>query len=69
MQPASRFVRVTSLPVSIDVEAGYGDSPDEVGDNVRTLIEAGAIGINQEDGIRHQELRDSSSRKSWSDNN
>lgn len=54
----SRIVRVTSLPVSVDFEAGYGDLPDDVGDNVRMLIEAGAVGINLEDGIRHQELRD-----------
>lgn len=53
-----RIVRVTSLPVSVDFEAGYGDLPDEVAANVRMMIEAGAVGINLEDGIRHQKLRD-----------
>lgn len=53
-----RMVRVTSLPVSADFEAGYGASPDEVARNVRTVIDAGVAGINIEDGIRHVELRD-----------
>ena len=53
-----RMVRVTSLPVSADFEAGYGASPDEVAQNVRTVIDAGVAGINLEDGIRHVKLRD-----------
>ncbi len=53
-----RIVRATSLPVSVDFEAGYGASPDEVAASVRRVIDAGAAGINLEDGILHEALRD-----------
>jgi len=42
-----RIVAVTNLPVSIDVESGYGD-PAQV---VRQTIEAGAVGCNLEDSF------------------
>ncbi|MCC7235761.1 MAG: isocitrate lyase/phosphoenolpyruvate mutase family protein [Bryobacterales bacterium] len=53
-----RMVRVTSLPLSADFEAGYGGSPEAVAASVRTVIDAGVAGINLEDGIRHQSMRD-----------
>lgn len=53
-----RIVRVTPLPVTVDFEAGYGDSPEAVAANVHRLIETGAAGINLEDGVRHEYLRD-----------
>jgi len=52
-----RIVRVTPLPVSVDFEAGYGDSPQAVAANVRRLIDTGAAGLNLEDGVRHEHLR------------
>ncbi len=42
--------RVTTLPVSVDIEGGYGGSPADVGETVARLIGVGAIGINIEDG-------------------
>lgn len=53
-----RIVRITPLPVTVDFESGYGDSPEAVAASVRRVIEAGAAGINLEDGIRHERLRD-----------
>jgi len=53
-----RIVRVVSLPVTVDFEAGYGESAESVAANVRAVIEAGAVGINLEDGIHHERLRD-----------
>ncbi len=44
------IVRVTSLPLSVDFEAGYSDDPQRVGETVLALIDAGAVGINLEDG-------------------
>ena len=38
------------LPVSVDFEGGYSDDPDEAAANARRLVEAGAQGINIEDG-------------------
>lgn len=46
---ARRIVSVTDLPVSVDIEAGYGDGPDGVARSVAAVAEAGAVGINLED--------------------
>ncbi len=45
----ARIRRVTDLPVTIDMEAGYGESAAEVGASVARAAEAGAAGINIED--------------------
>lgn len=44
-----RIVSVTDLPVTIDMESGYGDTPDEVAASVARARDAGAAGINMED--------------------
>ena len=46
-----RIVRSVSIPVTADIEAGFGDTPDLVAKSVADIIEAGAVGINLEDGI------------------
>ncbi len=46
-----RIVSVTKLPVTIDLESGYGDSADAVGKTVARAIEAGAVGCNLEDSF------------------
>lgn len=43
------IVAVTNLPVSIDLEAGYGDDAGEVRRSVQRAYDAGASGINMED--------------------
>jgi 2-methylisocitrate lyase-like PEP mutase family enzyme len=45
-----RIVRAVKVPVTADVEAGYGDRPEDAADTTRGVIEAGAIGMNLEDG-------------------
>jgi 2-methylisocitrate lyase-like PEP mutase family enzyme len=45
----AEIVAVTELPVSIDLEAGYGEGPAEVGASVQRAASAGAVGINLED--------------------
>ena len=44
------LVRAVSIPVSMDVEAGYSDSPAAVAENLLPLFDAGISGINIEDG-------------------
>jgi 2-methylisocitrate lyase-like PEP mutase family enzyme len=44
------ILRVVSVPVTVDSEAGYSEDPDEVARHVLALVEAGAAGINLEDG-------------------
>ncbi|GAA2637372.1 isocitrate lyase/PEP mutase family protein [Paractinoplanes durhamensis] len=38
------------IPLTVDIEAGFGGGPDEVADLAEALFEAGAAGINIEDG-------------------
>jgi 2-methylisocitrate lyase-like PEP mutase family enzyme len=45
-----RMVEAVGLPVTADIEGGYGDgSARDVADTVRDLIAVGAVGINLED--------------------
>jgi 2-methylisocitrate lyase-like PEP mutase family enzyme len=46
----ARMARVLRVPLTADIEAGYGDSPAQVAKSVAEIIEAGAVGINLEDG-------------------
>jgi 2-methylisocitrate lyase-like PEP mutase family enzyme len=50
-----RIVKSTDLPVSADIEAGYGAGIAEVVETVRRVIEAGAAGINIEDATGNPE--------------
>ena len=45
-----RIVRVARVPVTADIEAGYGETPEAVMRSVTEIIEAGAVGVNLEDG-------------------
>ena len=44
-----RIAAAVSVPVSADIEAGYGDSPDAVATTVAAVLRAGAVGVNLED--------------------
>jgi methylisocitrate lyase len=46
-----RIARAVDLPVTIDLESGYGETPEKVGETVRLAIEAGAVGCNLEDSF------------------
>jgi 2-methylisocitrate lyase-like PEP mutase family enzyme len=41
---------VLTVPLSIDIEDGYSDQPDEVAETALRLIDVGVVGINLEDG-------------------
>ena len=45
-----RIARTVRVPVTADIEGGYGETPEEVARNVTEIIGAGAVGINLEDG-------------------
>lgn len=49
----ARIVRMARVPVTADIEAGYGETPDAVMRSVTEIIEAGAVGVNLEDGTSH----------------
>lgn len=46
----SAIVRVIGVPLSVDLEGGYSSDPATVGETVAAVIDAGAVGINVEDG-------------------
>lgn len=47
----ARIARVAGVPVSADIEKGYGDTPAEVGLHVAAILRAGAVGVNLEDSL------------------
>lgn len=47
----ARIVRAAAVPVTADIERGYGDSPEIVGRHVADIIRTGVVGINLEDGL------------------
>ncbi|WP_426689539.1 isocitrate lyase/PEP mutase family protein [Rhodanobacter ginsengiterrae] len=54
----ARMTRVVELPLTVDIETGYGDTPQAVAGTVQAVIAAGAVGINIEDGAAgHGPLR------------
>lgn len=50
IRSVSAIAGAVDLPVSADVEGGYSDDPGEVVATVARVAEAGAVGINLEDG-------------------
>jgi 2-methylisocitrate lyase-like PEP mutase family enzyme len=48
-EAVARIAAAVDLPVSADIEGGYGSGPDAVAVAVRAVIGAGVVGINLED--------------------
>lgn len=51
LENLQRIVKATELPVSVDLESGYGNDPAAVRRAVARAITAGAVGCNLEDSI------------------
>lgn len=47
----TRIVRVVDVPVTVDLETGYGQTPGDVATTIRGLLATGAVGVNLEDGM------------------
>lgn len=57
LKTVNRIASAVSIPVSVDIERGFSDSIVQLKENIRLLIENGAIGINIEDShADHQGL-------------
>jgi 2-methylisocitrate lyase-like PEP mutase family enzyme len=52
----ARIARVLRVPLTVDAEVGYSSEPAEVAEHIARLIDAGAVGINIEDGRAKPEL-------------
>jgi len=46
----ARIAAAVKVPVTADVEAAYGNRPEDAAETARRVIEAGAVGLNLEDG-------------------
>lgn len=44
-----RIVKSVTVPVTVDLETGFGDTPDEICETVLGILKIGAVGINIED--------------------
>lgn len=58
IQSIEQIARVTELPLTADMEAGFGATPADVAETVRRALEAGAVGFNLEDGTGENGIRD-----------
>ena len=48
----ARITRAVAVPVTADIEAGFGETPEAVGRSIGDIIRAGVVGVNLEDGLR-----------------
>jgi 2-methylisocitrate lyase-like PEP mutase family enzyme len=55
LQVVARIARAVRVPLTADLEAGYGDRPEDAAQTAREAIEAGAVGINLEDATNNLE--------------
>jgi 2-methylisocitrate lyase-like PEP mutase family enzyme len=52
----ARITRRVRVPVTADMEAGFGRTPDAVAETARGVLNAGAVGMNLEDSIEERLL-------------
>jgi len=52
LEHLGRIVAAVDVPVTADLEAGYGDTADDVGRTIALAAERGAVGANLEDAVR-----------------
>jgi 2-methylisocitrate lyase-like PEP mutase family enzyme len=55
MARIGRITRAVHVPVTADVESGYGSSPEDAARTTRELIQAGVVGMNLEDASGRQD--------------
>jgi len=49
LDETTRIATAVSVPVNVDAENGYGDSPEAVAECIRRCVDAGAVGAGIED--------------------
>jgi 2-methylisocitrate lyase-like PEP mutase family enzyme len=54
----ARITRRIAVPITADMEAGYGLAPPAVAETVRRVIDVGAVGMNLEDRMEGKQLID-----------
>jgi 2-methylisocitrate lyase-like PEP mutase family enzyme len=54
----ARIARAVTVPVTADMEAGYGPRPEDAAATARAVLQAGAVGMNLEDAAGDAALVD-----------
>jgi 2-methylisocitrate lyase-like PEP mutase family enzyme len=49
LEVVARIVRAVRVPVTADMEAGYGITPKDMAETAKAIVAAGAVGLNLED--------------------
>jgi 2-methylisocitrate lyase-like PEP mutase family enzyme len=50
------IVDAVHVPVTADIEAGYGDAPSDVAQTVAAVLDLGVVGVNVEDRTHHSDV-------------
>lgn len=56
LETLAEIVRAVRVPVSADIEAGYGSSPADIGATIARILDTGVVGVNMEDGVEAPEI-------------
>jgi len=51
IQVTTGIVKAVNVPVSVDIEAGYGNNLNEIIESVKKIIATGIVGVNIEDSL------------------
>ena len=51
IQVTTGIVKAVKVPVSVDIEAGYGNNLNEIIESVKKIIATGIVGVNIEDSL------------------
>jgi 2-methylisocitrate lyase-like PEP mutase family enzyme len=46
-----KIARVVAVPLTVDIVGGFGEGPEDVAKTVKSVVDAGAVGINIEDFV------------------
>jgi 2-methylisocitrate lyase-like PEP mutase family enzyme len=49
LEAVARIARAVRIPVTADMEAGYGTTPADMAETAKAIVAAGAVGLNLED--------------------
>jgi 2-methylisocitrate lyase-like PEP mutase family enzyme len=52
----ARIVQAVRVPITADIEAGYGETPADVGRSIREVLRTGVVGFNLEDGTPRPDM-------------
>ena len=55
-RPSAEIARVLTVPLSVDAEGGYSTDPEAIATTIATVLDAGAVGVNLEDGSSGPDL-------------